>query len=110
MIPDLLNARLDDRQSLVALFDANEIQHARVSVQFARSGVLSAYPMASIPMPDENWQRHHSDEHNFWLSVLSLASPGELSSFDLNDQQQFAQWCDIHAQHHDLVNAALGLT
>ena len=109
MIPDLLNANLNDRQSLTALFDANEIQHARVSVNLAQQGVLSAYPMAATPMPDENWKRHHSDEHNFWLAVLNLASPGELSSYDMEDPVQFAQWCDIHAQHHDLVNAALGL-
>jgi hypothetical protein len=109
MIPDLLNANFDDSQSLSSLFDTNDIQHMRVQQALAQKGVVSGYPMATVPLPDENWMRHHSDEHNFWLSALNLASPGELSSFDLQKQDQFYQWCDIHAQHHDLINAALGL-
>lgn len=110
MIPDLISGRLDDRHSLIALFDANQIAHAQIFVALTNLGIpYVSWPMAVDPMPDDNWMEHHSTEHSGLAQLLGIQDPGGLNQFDLNNQAQFDQWVALHAQHHDLIGQALGL-
>ena len=116
----MLNANMDDPNSLVALFDANQLAHDQIMLAMAKAGYLvTSWPMAVEPMPDGNWVEHHATEHAMLAQTLGLQDPGGLSSFsDDSDGKtlsqmtpdEFAQWASLHAQHHDLIASALGLT
>ena len=110
MNPGLLDANVDDEESIVGLFDSNEQIHRLVQSELGRLGIMVAsYPMSVQYPPDAQWLEAHALEHMSWSLVLNLDDPGGLNQYDLNDKAQFAQWVSLHARHHQLVNATLNL-
>lgn len=110
MIPGLLDADVNDEQSVIGLFDLNDQLHRQIQSELISLGLYGvSWPMATAYPPDEAWVDKHSNEHLMWSQLLSLDNPGGLSQYDLQDPAQFAQWVSIHARHHELIAQALNL-
>ena len=108
----LLEADARDPEQVSQLFDANELAHQQVIAAIMALGVNispQSWPMAVQYPPDASWVDHHADEHTLWAGILSIDNPGDLAQYDLSNPRQFARWIDLHVQHHQLVNQALGL-
>ena len=106
----LLEASPKDAEQVSQMFDANDLAHQQVNAYLLQQGVnIGPWPMSVTYPPDATWVDHHAQEHTLWAGIFNIDNPGDLNQYDLNDQRQFARWIDIHVQHHQLVNQALGL-
>lgn len=99
----------DDEQAFVEFLDLNAFAHQTTHNAFLSSGVtLEQYPMFTEDA-GENWKEIHYAEHLAWSNELTLGTPPDLVTVDLTDPTQSADWLTLHAEHHLLVNQALGL-
>ncbi len=106
----MLEASPSDAEQVSQMFDANELAHQQVNDFLLKEGVnISPWPMSIAYPPDATWLDHHAQEHTLWAGIFNIDNPGDLNQYDLGNPRQFARWIDLHVQHHQLVNQALGL-
>lgn len=88
----------------------NETAHTAFAMALARRGVVirSVMPVGNpYDMPDwlgDHWQRHIEE-----CATLHVPVP-DLSSADLNDEQEYMDWMELHGQLHRQQNMKLGIT
>ena len=112
--------------SLVDFFGGNQLAHDHMDAAILAAfpgAALRAYPLGSLFLvaPQENpdpgrgvkvppeWLLAHQDQHVSEANIIKVAPPGDLTSYDLSDRDQFIAFMLAHAQIHILMNAALGL-
>lgn len=106
----LLEASPGNAEQVSQMFDANELAHQQINDVLLQEGVnIEPWPMSVKFPPDANWLDHHAQEHTLWAGIFNVSNPGNLNQYDLNDPRQFARWIDLHVQHHQAINSALGL-
>jgi len=113
--------------SLLDFFGLNQLGHYHIDAAIAQQfpgSALRIYPLGSLFLvaPRENpdpskgvrvppeWLLAHQDQHLSETVAIGLAPPGDLTSYDLSDKDQFIAFHLAHAELHILVNSALGLT
>ena len=58
---------------------------------------------------DKDWLNNHQLEHEAIYSALQLVSMPDLTSFDLDNPDNFEIWQELHQDVHNNINATLGI-
>lgn len=94
----------NDRDQLSLFLDLNYLAHE--SIITALVPVIDHRPLTGEP--DQGWSFEHDREHRAIAAALGISAPPDLSVVDFADDSS-EDWLLYHAQHHDLINQALGL-
>ena len=100
----------EDKQVFLSFLGYNEIAHINFAAKLAQKGVVitNVIPVGS-PYEDTNWMFDHWARHQEECSHLGIAVP-DLSVVDLNNEEQYLDWMQLHGQLHQFQNLALGIT
>lgn len=110
--------------SLLDFFGAHAQAHDHIDAAILRvkpGAVLTRYPLGSIAIsaPQEpkkgaikvpqEWLLANQNQHVSEATALGLPGPGDMTSYDLSDKDQFIAFMLIHTEVHLGLNSALGL-
>lgn len=91
------------------LLDHN-IQHDAIYSALSQQGkFFSKFPIKDAEKGDTDWLNNHQSEHEGIFSALGLTGVSDLSTFDLNNQEQFEIWQQTHNDIHLFINSSLGI-
>lgn len=59
--------------------------------------------------PSPEWHQAHQLVHQGETTALSIAAPPDFTAYDLNDPNDFATYCYLHAAQHITERLSIGL-
>jgi len=98
-----------DKEAFLVFLGDNEIAHISYGSALARRGVVvSNVQPTGNPYEHPGWMADHWQLHLEECRTLGVPVP-DLSTADLKNEQQYADWMKLHSDLHRLQNAALGI-
>jgi hypothetical protein len=99
----------DDPDAWDAFELAHGAAHEKVfSVLSSLGKSLNHYPLFDL-QENTDWKLIHQSEHESIFRLLGLTGLPDLTSIDLDKQEEFEDWMAYHAQVHARINAFLGI-
>jgi len=87
----------------------NGLQHKLYNYMLQELGVtLAGYDLIDLDDTKdsrEDWLSNHYKAHETLAVVLHLAAPPDLLDIELNDDNQFSNWLQIHQQIHQQLDS-----
>ena len=77
------------------------------SVSAGGNPLYQTYPLEDGAGP--TWLSAHELEHRAVCASLGIAGPPDLSSFDLDIPDQYAEWMKVNADEHSRLNGVINL-
>lgn len=71
---------------------------------------FSTYPILQDMSDLEGWLYFHNLEHQNIAASLRVGQPPDLTDVDPQDQINWDSWLEVHAEIHDDLRSALGIT
>lgn len=109
-LPSLFNVPLTPQELAIWTF-ANMDEHSKIAAAALAQlkATLPLFPLDPIPLFDiGTWAYNHQVIHDAQNAVLGIAG-NDLTTIDLNDTAQLANWIQLHAQEHYQAAGLLGL-
>jgi len=109
-ISNAVDAPFGDQESFLDFLGQNEIAHVAFGTALARLGhIIASPPPIGNPNESHDWLNDHWHRHRDECVTLGIAVP-DLSSVDLQDEEQYRDWMLLHGELHTQQNKALGIT
>ena len=104
------DAPFGDEDAFLDFLGQNEIAHVSIGSALARLGyVVSSPPPIGNPNETHDWLLDHWQRHRDECVPLGIPVP-DLSSVDLQQEEQYLDWMQQHGDLHAQQNLRLGIT
>jgi len=101
--------QVEDRAAMNDFLLANSLSHSQIAGAMQQRGMaVSSFPLTDMSNI-KNWLSDHAKVHANEFFQTGLVGLPNLEDVDLEDQQQYHDWQELHSATHAAVNVALGL-
>jgi hypothetical protein len=103
------DAPFDDENAFTDFLGAHEVAHQTIANRVTALGrIVTTLPISDAEEDMTDWLLDHYDIHRQIAAALGTHVP-DISSVDLDDENQYLDWMRTHASMHESINAALGI-
>ena len=102
-----------DADGFTDFLGQHELVHRQINEFMLKKGLIPAsYNLGSNPEDNPSWLLDHYQLHLNEFALLGLGADAlpDISVVNFKDEEQYSDWMYVHAQIHDQVNQALGIT
>ena len=104
-----LDSPFDDDDAFMDFLGAHEVSHQTIASKLIGSGKLVAMiPLSDVPQDNPDWMLDHYKIHREIAQAMNFSVP-DLASVDFDDEAQYTDWMQLHAQIHHQINDSLGI-
>jgi len=110
MLANLFEMNFGSNEEWESFLLEHDIQHDAIfSALNGQNKQIIKFPLKYAEKDDKDWQINHQIEHEAIYSSIGLTGMPDLSSFDLEQQNDFNVWQQTHNDVHLFINNTLGI-
>jgi hypothetical protein len=104
------DAPFGDEDSFMDFLMVNAMAHQTIAETMMVQGkIVSSVPIGDMTDDMKDWLMAHADIHQQEFDQLGLTGMPDLATVDLENEQAYYDWMQMHSIVHSSVGAALGI-